>query len=89
MNQNLQNPKAELADTTEGSDFDISHQIAAGLPNLKASSAAYEIAAALLTDGGDRPYALGLTTALVSKGAAVDLIRSDELDCPEFHTEAR
>jgi glycosyltransferase involved in cell wall biosynthesis len=40
---------------------------------------------ALLTGGGDRPYAFGLATALMSKGAALDLIGSDELDCPEFH----
>jgi glycosyltransferase involved in cell wall biosynthesis len=43
-----------------------------------------EIAVAVLTGGGDRPYALGLTTALISKGAAVDLIGSDDLDLPEF-----
>ena len=42
-------------------------------------------AVALLTGGGDRPYVIGLTTALTSKGTAVDLIGSDELDCPEFH----
>ena len=40
---------------------------------------------ALLTGGADRPYVFGLATALMSKGAALDLIGSDELDCPEFH----
>lgn len=40
---------------------------------------------ALLTGGGDRPYAFGLATELMSKGAALDIIGSDELDCPEFH----
>ena len=43
------------------------------------------IAVALLTGGGDRPYAFGLATELVSKGAALDVIGSDDLDCPEFH----
>lgn len=43
-----------------------------------------EIAVALLTGGGDRPYAFGLATALVAKGAAMDLIGSDDLDFPEF-----
>ena len=39
----------------------------------------------LLTGGGDRPYAFGLATELISKGAALDVIGSDDLDCPEFH----
>ena len=39
----------------------------------------------LLTGGGDKPYAFGLATELISKGAVLDLIASDELDCPEFH----
>jgi glycosyltransferase involved in cell wall biosynthesis len=38
----------------------------------------------LLTGGGDRPYVFGLATSLVSNGVALDLIGSDELDCPEF-----
>jgi D-inositol-3-phosphate glycosyltransferase len=40
---------------------------------------------ALLTGGGDKPYVFGLAMELISKGAEVDLIGSDELDCPEFH----
>src|ERR1700733_7765085 len=40
---------------------------------------------ALLTGGSDRPYVFGLTTSLMSRGVAVDLIGSDELDFPEFH----
>ena len=43
-----------------------------------------EIAVAVLTGGGDRPYVLGLAAELISKGAAVDLIGSDGLDLPEF-----
>jgi D-inositol-3-phosphate glycosyltransferase len=39
---------------------------------------------ALLTGGADKPYAFGLATALMSHGTALDLIASDELDCPEF-----
>jgi D-inositol-3-phosphate glycosyltransferase len=52
---------------------------------LTESGKAYEIAVALLTGGGDRPYAFGLATSLMSKGTALDLIGSDELDSPEFH----
>ena len=51
---------------------------------MRAPGAAYEIAVALLTGGGDRPYAFGLATALMSKGVALDLVASDELDGPEF-----
>ena len=43
------------------------------------------IAVALLTGGGDKPYAYGLTMALLSKGAAVDVIGGDDLDHSEFH----
>lgn len=39
---------------------------------------------ALLTGGGDRPYVIGLATALASKGVALDLIGSDELDSPNL-----
>jgi len=46
-----------------------------------------EIGVALLTGGGDRPYAFGLATALMSKGIALDLIGSDDLDCPTFHNK--
>ena len=40
---------------------------------------------ALLTGGGDRPYAFGLATALIAQGAGFDFIGSDELDFPELH----
>ncbi len=42
------------------------------------------IAVSLLTGGSDRPYVYGLTTSLVSQGATLDLIGSDELDIPQF-----
>lgn len=47
------------------------------------------IAVSLLTGGSDRPYVWGLTTELLSKGADVDLIGSDELDFPEFRNRPR
>lgn len=46
---------------------------------------AQRISVALLTGGGDQPYVFGLATALMSKGVALELIGSDELDCPQFH----
>ncbi len=65
-------------------DFDVHRQRAGGLPNLTAPCVAHQIAVALLTGGSDRPYVFGLTTSLMSQGAALDLIGSDELDCAEF-----
>ena len=66
-------------------DFDMDYQSPGGLPNLTASGMAHEIAVALLTGGSDKSYVLGLAMELISKGAALDLIGSDELDCLEFH----
>ena len=40
---------------------------------------------ALLTGGSDKPYVLGIATALSSARVAVDLIGSDELDVAELH----
>jgi D-inositol-3-phosphate glycosyltransferase len=55
-----------------------------GRPELS-NRPADEIVVSLLTGGSDRPYVFGLTMSLVSKGTALDLIGSDELDFPEFH----
>jgi len=54
--------------------------------NVTTPERAREIAVALLTGGSDRPYVFGLTKALMSKRAALDLIGSDELDFPEFRS---
>ncbi len=40
---------------------------------------------ALLTGGGDQPYAFGLATALIASGVGLDIIAGDELDSPQFH----
>lgn len=55
-------------------------------PDLTSRDAS-QIAVALLTGGSDRPYVFGLTTQLMSQGAVLDLIGSDELDFPEFHNQ--
>jgi glycosyltransferase involved in cell wall biosynthesis len=39
---------------------------------------------ALLTGGGDKPYALGMAAALTSVGIRVDFIGSDDLNVPEL-----
>lgn len=38
----------------------------------------------LLTGGFDKPYAFGLATALAGKGLRVDVIGSDDIDCPQM-----
>jgi D-inositol-3-phosphate glycosyltransferase len=43
-----------------------------------------KIEVVLLTGGADKDYAFGLGTALMAKGAGMDLIGNDELDCPVF-----
>jgi glycosyltransferase involved in cell wall biosynthesis len=53
-------------------------------PGGAASTAVHEISVAVLTGGSDKPYVFGLTNALLSQGAVLDLIGSDELDVPEL-----
>jgi D-inositol-3-phosphate glycosyltransferase len=40
---------------------------------------------ALLTAGRDKPYALGLASALIAQGLTFDFIGSDAVDSPELH----
>jgi D-inositol-3-phosphate glycosyltransferase len=44
---------------------------------------------ALLTGGGDKPYALGIAAALTSVGVQVDFIGSDDLSVPELLSNHR
>jgi D-inositol-3-phosphate glycosyltransferase len=44
---------------------------------------------ALLTGGGDKPYALGMAAALTSVGIHIDFIGSDDLNVPEVDTNPR
>jgi D-inositol-3-phosphate glycosyltransferase len=47
------------------------------------------VSVALLTGGGDKPYALGMTAALTSAGIHVDFIGSNDLRVPELLTNPR
>lgn len=60
-----------------------------GSPHVKSTAANQDIEVALLTGGGDRPYAFGLGRELIAKGIGLDIIGSDDLDCPEFHASPR
>ena len=53
------------------------------------SDPAHMIAVSLLTGGGDKPYAFGLANELIRRRLALDLIGSDDLDCPEFRGKPR
>jgi D-inositol-3-phosphate glycosyltransferase len=47
------------------------------------------IRVALLTGGGDKPYAVGMGSALACAGIAVDFIGSDDLTVPELVNDPR
>jgi D-inositol-3-phosphate glycosyltransferase len=70
---------------------EISISIDKALPRAESmtSEVAQDTTVALLTGGGDKHYALGLTMALLSKGATLEVIGSDNLECPEFHNRPR
>lgn len=51
-------------------------------------TATANIDVAILTGGSDKPYVYGLARALAADGVHIDLVGSDALDCPEFHTTA-
>jgi glycosyltransferase involved in cell wall biosynthesis len=53
---------------------------------LEAPAVARAPDVALLTGGGDRPYAHGLALSLVARGLAIDFIGSDELESEELRT---
>jgi D-inositol-3-phosphate glycosyltransferase len=44
---------------------------------------------ALLTGGGDKPYALGMAAALASEGIALDFVGSDDLNVPDVVANPR
>ena len=55
----------------------------------EADSCASTLHVALLTGGGDKPYALGLAAALVSENISLDFIGSDDLSTRELLTNSR
>jgi glycosyltransferase involved in cell wall biosynthesis len=77
----LESSKAQRVDEGFGENL----QTGSSPSNSDMLGAGHEIAIALLTGGSDRPYVFGLTTSLISRRVAMDLIGSDELVFPEFH----
>jgi glycosyltransferase involved in cell wall biosynthesis len=47
------------------------------------------MAVALLTGGGDKPYALGIAGALIAQGVFLDFIGSDDVNGPHLHENPR
>jgi glycosyltransferase involved in cell wall biosynthesis len=82
-------PQVEQAGMTDGNAAEKSLEVADHKARLQDSSSVDRIEVALLTGGGDKPYAFGLATQLISKGVTLDIIGSDDLDCPEFRGNPR
>jgi glycosyltransferase involved in cell wall biosynthesis len=70
----VQPPRKEAAQTAYGA-----------APDQKQGDCGLKVA--LLTGGGDKPYALGLVEALAAQGIGMDFIGSDQLDCPQLRNE--
>jgi glycosyltransferase involved in cell wall biosynthesis len=69
--------KSDKMRQAEG-DIPVNAQLST--PNSQRSTARI----ALLTGGGDKPYAIGMAAALTSAGINVDFIGSDDLSVPEL-----
>jgi D-inositol-3-phosphate glycosyltransferase len=67
----------------------MSRKTDSGSMGSNVAGAIPRIAVSLLTGGSDKPYVFGLSTELISKGLVLDLIGSDELDCPEIRDKPR
>ncbi len=76
----------EFADI-QGKDIAMGRTMTSGLPDSKSHAGAHKIIVALFTGGSDKPYVIGLTTELLSKGVCVELVGSNELDCPELRNK--
>jgi glycosyltransferase involved in cell wall biosynthesis len=78
--------------TSAGGSMGLDHEVPvnaqlrkdsrAGISTLTSQRSVAQIA--LLTGGGDKPYALGMATALTSAGISLDFIGSDDLSVPEI-----
>jgi glycosyltransferase involved in cell wall biosynthesis len=61
----------------------------AALASTLNSQLSTTVSVSLLTGGGDKPYALGLASALTAQGVSLDFIGSDDLDVPELRNDPR
>ena len=91
MIQFAQHKTEDRARTTEGRRpvSQIGDRPAAKLPDPSSVVRRRALSIALLTGGGDKPYALGLAAALTSQGIFVDFIGSDDLSVPDVLNDPR
>ena len=91
MIQFAQHKTEDRARTTEGRRpvSQIGDRPAAKLPDPSSVVRRRALSIALLTGGGDKPYALGLAAALTSQGIFVDFIGSDDLSVPDVLNDSR
>ena len=76
----IREQKSEVRDQTSA----IPHQSASSVgASTISNQRSTDCKVALLTGGGDKPYALGLAEALTSEGISFDLIGSDDLEVTE------
>jgi len=85
MKENSQKCALELTGLDEEQVVGMGGASPSELPGPKSQAESCGVSVTLLTGGSDKPYVIGLTTELLSKGACIDLIGSNELDCPELH----
>jgi glycosyltransferase involved in cell wall biosynthesis len=75
---------SESVAPTSPSNASVAQESGSGFARVAAPATAADVA--LLTGGIDKPYVFGLAMELVSKGARLEVIGSDELDCTEMHS---
>src|SRR6266487_753164 len=69
-----------------GQRSEVRDQRSDSVQSLPAAAGPAAAHVALLTGGGDKPYALGMAAAMTSVGIRVDFIGSDDLNVPEVVT---
>src|SRR5215472_395424 len=83
MKIGLRTSEAGTGDMMDEGGAEIGNKLMSELSSCQVGGEIRRIEVALLTGGGDRPYAYGLATELIAKGIGLDIIGSDDLDCPE------
>lgn len=88
MKENSRNWGVELTGADGGQAVGMGRTTPTEVPERKSKAGSCTVRVALLTGGSDKPYVIGLTAELLSRGACIDLIGSNELDCPELRGKA-
>src|SRR5438105_1462793 len=73
-----------LAARSRTGSIELENTVRADKAEFPIHSQPSTLSIALLTGGGDKPYALGMAAALTSVGIDIDFIGSDDLRVPEL-----